>query len=380
MVYTRRPRRAAGPWSILAAVQDLLGSPYLVMLAAAFAAAFAWAHRRAPRLGIDRLALTDVCIAALVGGIVGARLLHVAAEPLPGDPLDPAGVARVRELLPALEPDARAAVARALDRPAPAAAWDFIARMPAGPAREAAIAAAERDPAAVPARLWYRARPVEVLLFWKGGLAYLGGLGLATVLALATARRHGARLGDMADLAAPAIALGLALGRVGCLLEGCCYGAPCPPGPWAAPPLGRLLGVPRWPTALLEAGWDLGMFVALQALLSRRRARWEAFLALLVLYAPGRFLIEALRDDPRGGAGGLSTSQWLVLLTGPPALLGWLWLRTRGPRLDDAPRAPPAGASPDAATAGGRADASREAPPEATGPSPTPAGPSPQAP
>src|SRR5690606_32762039 len=114
-------------------------------------------------------ALIDACIAALVGGIVGARALHVIAEPLPGDPLPPSAVAQARADAEALDPAGRAAVLAALDAPLVAAPWAFIARMPEGGARAAAIEAVRRDPFDVPALLWYRAHPLEALAFWKGG-------------------------------------------------------------------------------------------------------------------------------------------------------------------------------------------------------------------
>ncbi len=312
-------------------------SPYFVLLALGFALAFWWAGRVRERQGVPRLAFVDVCIAALVGGIVGSRALHVIAEPLPGDPLGPAAVAQARADAEDLDPAGRAAVLAALDAPVVAAPWAFIARMPAGDARAAAIEAAHADPAAVPARLWYRARPLEALAFWKGGLAYLGGLAAATVLCAWVLRRHGVPVGAMADVAAPAIALGLVFGRLGCFAGGCCYGQVCEPAWWSTPPgwyeaYGPpVAGVPRYPTALLLAGYDLLLFLALRWLLLRPHARWEVFAALFVLYAPGRFAVEALRADPRGGALGLSTSQLLALVTALPAAAAWWWLRRRGP-------------------------------------------------
>lgn len=321
-------------------------SPYFVLLAIGFALAFGWAGRVRERLGIARLAFIDACIAALVGGIVGSRLLHVVAEPLPGDPLPPAAVAQARADAEALDPAGRAAVLAALDAPVVPAPWAFIARMPEGAARDAAIEAARRDPADVPAWLWYRARPLEVVAFWKGGLAYLGGLFLATVLGAWVTRRHGVPVGAMADLAAPAIALGLVFGRLGCFAGGCCYGQPCEPAWWSTPPSWYdaygppVAGVHRYPTALMLAGYDLLLFLALRWLLLRPHARWEVFAALFVLYAPGRFGVEALRADPRGGALGLSTSQLLSLATAIPALAAWVWLRRRGPLAETGPSEP----------------------------------------
>lgn len=348
------------PPLLAAGVRMPLGeSPYFVLLAIGFALAFWWAGRVRERLGIARLALIDVCIAALVGGIVGSRALHVVAEPLPGDPLGEAAVYQARvdaEAAEDLAPEKKDALLAALSEPVVHAPWAFIARMPDGPARDAAIAAVRRDPHDVPALLWYRARPLEALAFWKGGLAYLGGLVVATGLCLWVTRRHGVPLGAMADLAAPAIALGLVFGRLGCFAGGCCYGQVCEPAWWATPPAWYeaygppVAGVPRYPTALLLAGYDLALFATLRWLLLRPHARWEVFAALFVLYAPGRFAVEALRADPRGGALGLSTSQLICVITAVPAAVAWGWLRWRGPReAEGAPHdaaAPPEPAPP----------------------------------
>lgn len=311
-----------------------LGSPYFLLLAIGFAVGCFWFVRRGEKLGIARIALIDVCIFAIVGGLVGSRILHIVAEPLPDYSLNPHELEDLRADLAKLDPEGRALIEAALTREPVPAVWSFVARMPAGAARDEAIALARRDPGAVPAWLWYRARPLEMVLFWKGGLAYMGGLALAIALCLAAARRHGAPLRDILDVASPAIILGLVFGRIGCFLGGCCYGEVCEPGWWATPPswYGLPAGqVPRYPTALLSAGFALLLFFVLRALLARRKAPGEVFLAMLVLYAPGRFLIEALRADPRGGGLGLSTSQIGVLVTGLPALAAWVWLRVKAP-------------------------------------------------
>ncbi|MGE0709278.1 MAG: prolipoprotein diacylglyceryl transferase [Planctomycetota bacterium] len=308
------------------------GSPYFLLLSIGMALGCHWALRWAPRLGIARLALIDVCIAAVVGGIVGSRVLHVVAEPLPGHALTSHELDDLRARLPELDPAGRALLEEALASAPVAAPWSFVARVPPGPVRDEMVAAIRRDPTQVPAWLWYRAHPGYALQFWRGGLAYIGGLALAVALCLTVAWRHGQDLRDVADLTSPAIALGLVFGRIGCFLGGCCYGAVCPPAWWAhqpswyGPPVG---GVPRYPTALLSSAAALAVFLALRLLIQRRRFHGEVFLALLVLYAPGRFLIESLRADPRGGALGLSTSQLGVLVTGLPALVLWIAGRTR---------------------------------------------------
>ncbi len=325
-----------------------VGSPYLLMLTVGFALGCGWFLRRGRREGLKEVALIDVCIAGVIGGLVGSRLLHVAVEPLPAHVLSASELAAVRKDAAALDPEGKAAVEAALRSPPVLAPWSFVAGMPAGPAREAAIEHIRADPTAVPARLWYRARPEQVLHFWKGGFAYVGGLALAVVLCAGVIRAHGQSFPAVADVAAPAIVRGRVLGRQGCFWGGCCYGEVCEPHWWSQaptwydPPVG---GVARYPTALLSAGFALLLFLALRALLARRAFKGEVILALFALYAPGRFLIEALRADPRGGTGGLSTSQIAALATGIPAAALWLGLRLRArrgeaPQTERAPTAP----------------------------------------
>ncbi len=313
-----------------------LGSPYLVLLTIGLTVGCLWFLRRGRAQGLLEVALIDVCIAAVIGGMVGSRALHVAVEPLPGHVLDAGERAELERLThevdPERDPAGRAALEAALAGPAVHAPWLFVARMPPGAAREAAIERARADPDDVPAWLWYRARPLEALAFWKGGLAYVGGLALAVALCAGVIRRHGLSFPAVADVAAPAIVLGLIFGRLGCFVGGCCYGEVCEPHWWSTPPSWYpppVGGVPRYPTALMAAGFAAALFAALRALLARRAFPGEVILAMLALYAPGRFAIEALRADPRGGAGGLSTSQIAALATGLPAAALWLALRLR---------------------------------------------------
>ncbi|MBD3334518.1 MAG: prolipoprotein diacylglyceryl transferase [Candidatus Eisenbacteria bacterium] len=72
----------------------------------------------------------------------------------------------------------------------------------------------------------------SVVAIWRGGLVLQGGIIAAALASWSFARRHGWRLGTLADVVAPSLALGEAIGRVGCFLNGCCYGQPAA-CPWA---------------------------------------------------------------------------------------------------------------------------------------------------
>lgn len=153
-----------------------------------------------------------------------------------------------------------------------------------------------------PSRLWFALRTFQY------GFVFYGGLLFGAAAFFLAARRKKLDPLKAADLFAPALALGHAFGRVGCFLAGCCHGRPAgsffsvtftDPACEVDP---ALLGVPLYPTQLLEAAGNLLIFLGLAAAL-RRRPRPGSVLALYAaLYAAQRFLIEFLRGDDRGGA------------------------------------------------------------------------------
>ena len=80
----------------------------------------------------------------------------------------------------------------------------------------------------------FASHPLDAIKIWEGGLSLHGGL-LAGVLFMAWwTRRHKVSLLALADVCAPSWALGYVFGRIGCFLNGCCYGGTCDPRlPWA---------------------------------------------------------------------------------------------------------------------------------------------------
>jgi phosphatidylglycerol:prolipoprotein diacylglycerol transferase len=158
------------------------------------------------------------------------------------------------------------------------------------------------------------------------------------VLAGFTVRRYRLSVWATADMYAPGIALGHVVGRLGCLLAGCCYGRPTglPWGltftdPVAASNVGTPLGVPLHPTQLYDAGAELLILAVL--LIFERRGRTFAgrtFWLYVLLYAISRFIVEIYRGDPRGLVFGMSTSQFVSLLVLPIALVMLIRLRRAG--------------------------------------------------
>jgi len=143
-----------------------------------------------------------------------------------------------------------------------------------------------------------------------------------------------------ADLCGPAIALGQAIGRIGCLMAGDDYGRPTNL-PWAvtftdpdASSIGGApLGVPLHPVQLYESLVCLVLFVVLVRISRRKRFDGEVILAYTLLYATARFVLEFFRGDADRGfvfGGLLSTSQFIATILGPAAVVLWI-VRRRSP-------------------------------------------------
>jgi phosphatidylglycerol:prolipoprotein diacylglycerol transferase len=141
----------------------------------------------------------------------------------------------------------------------------------------------------------------------------------------------------LADVVAPSLALGYAIGRIGCLLNGCCYGRECdlpwaitfPPESRGAPP-----GVPRHPTQLYDSLLSLGWSVVLAWLFRRKKFDGQIFAIYLIGYALLRSLVEVFRGDyPQRYLGGWATPAQVVsmgILAAGVGLLVWLPRRDLG--------------------------------------------------
>jgi phosphatidylglycerol:prolipoprotein diacylglycerol transferase len=182
---------------------------------------------------------------------------------------------------------------------------------------------------------YFRDRPRELLSLVRAGGVFYGGLIFALVVGLWLVRRYRLPVWTAADMYAPGIALGHVVGRLGCLLAGCCYGRPTdlPWGitftsPVAAANVGTPLGTPLHPTQLYDAGAELLILVFLLAF--ERRGRpfpGRTFWLYMLLYAISRFIVEMFRGDERGTLMGFSTSQFVSLIVAPLAVLVLMRLR-----------------------------------------------------
>jgi prolipoprotein diacylglyceryltransferase/CDGSH-type Zn-finger protein len=195
-----------------------------------------------------------------------------------------------------------------------------------------------------------------VLNVAAGGLVVFGSLPTAALAAWRFASRRGLSLPRLADCIAPGLLVGLAIGRIGCFLNGCCYGGPCDL-PWAvrfppeSPPWldqaargllpavaadgDRAWSLPVHP-AQLYAAVDAAILAVLACLASATplaRRDGQVFALVLTLHPISRLLLEAIRvDEPPALGTPLSISQLvsLVLLAAAAAL--WWWTLQQPPR------------------------------------------------
>ncbi len=225
---------------------------YGLMILAAFCAAFGLVHWRSIQIGFHPDKLIGVYVASAVGGMLGGRLLYVAA----------------------VEP------AKFLENPGS--------------------------------------------LFALSGFAVYGGIIGGALGVAAVSRFMGLNTWKMADVAAPAVILGMGIGRIGCFFAGCCYGVDAqhallhpilpeellhgqvyttPVFPWIVNTFDDGVGrmhVPLYPTQL----WSVVVLCSLAAVLAslwhKRRFDGQIGAMALLLEPIARILIEAFRADQRG--------------------------------------------------------------------------------
>ena len=192
----------------------------------------------------------------------------------------------------------------------------------------------------------------ETFRLWRGGLVLYGAIGGGLLgFALMQRWRNYGPWRDLLDLIAPALALGIAFGRLGCFLNGCCWGAVCPEDwplaaifPPGSPPSfdhgdGSLPSPTLHPTQIYSSLMGAALAILLWKLGSRLAARpGRTFSVFLCLYAVGRALIETIRSDH-----GTAPGEWTVaqMASIPALLLGaWLWLSAPHRKAAAPPAAP----------------------------------------
>ncbi len=294
---------------------EVFGQPlpaYFSMLVLGFGTAIYLATRQARRMELDHDTIIDLGLFALIWGVVGARILHVIADGY---------------------------------------FWDYVHLCTDPSLVEWHVTPAECDSLA---GIWHADRGVcepsesdcfAWAAFWRGGLAYYGGLLAAGAYGLYFLRRENFPVLKGVDLVGLTIPIGLFFGRMGCFLGGCCFGTQSDAS-WAVQfPEGTAAYIAHWkqgwlrstsgfadaslpvhPTQLYEAFGCLAI-AAIGMLVIRPRKRFDGqiMLVFLGLYAVLRFVLEFYRADDRGALVGLSTSQ--LIGVGILGLTAYLWMR-----------------------------------------------------
>ncbi|KPJ68453.1 hypothetical protein AMJ44_06465 [candidate division WOR-1 bacterium DG_54_3] len=242
-------------YPILFKIGPLSIHAYGFMIALAFLAGILLALYYAKKEGIRGEVILDLAIYIIIAGIVGARLLYVAAQ------------------------------------------WDL-----------------------------YKDDLLEIIMVQKGGLIFLGGFILAMLVTVWYAKAKGIPLLKLLDVLGPGTTLGYAIARVGCFLNGCCFGLPTKV-PWGVVfPPGALAhsyfpGESIHPTQLYSSASMLLVFIIVVMLYRHKRFDGYIFFWWIILYSIYRFLVEFLRFSPIHWLG-LTPSQWMVLPLAALAIFG----------------------------------------------------------
>ncbi len=195
--------------------------------------------------------------------------------------------------------------------------------------------------------------------FLRSGGVFYGGFIGAVIASVIMMRIYKLPWWRTADAFAPGIAIGQAIGRLGCFSAGCCWGKPTTAfcgvhfsdkghettnvptivghlpaaiqQQWADKLGGLTAPIHLHPVQLYEVGATLVIFAILLVMARKRKFHGQIVLAYAVLYAVARFIIEFWRDDPRGALLGVSTSQFIAALIFVGSIAVYIY-RSRAPK------------------------------------------------
>lgn len=185
--------------------------------------------------------------------------------------------------------------------------------------------------AIVGARIWYvlfnlpyyLSQPSEILNLRGGGLAIHGGVIFGIIAGFFVTKWRKMDFFKMADVVAPVLVLGQAIGRWGNFANQEAHGGPTDL-PWGI----MIDGVKVHPTFLYESLWNFGLFAFLMLYSKKKPFDGALMLLYLGIYSVGRFFIEGLRTDSLM-IGPLRTAQVTSIILIVIAAGGWFWLSNR---------------------------------------------------
>lgn len=158
---------------------------------------------------------------------------------------------------------------------------------------------------------YYAENPLQIFDFSEGGSASYGGF-IALLFVWLYTKKNKLDFTLVLDVLTPYVVLALAIGRIGCFLNWCCYGKPTNL-PWAVQVPGD---VPRHPTQLYLFFVNLFLFFVILAIQKKQNLgekKGKIFLFFLLFYSLSRFFIDFLRDFHEEYFFGLASSQWFAL-------------------------------------------------------------------
>lgn len=174
---------------------------------------------------------------------------------------------------------------------------------------------------------YYIMHPVEIILLNKGGLVFHGGFILAFLVGVFFVKRRKLPIWEVVDIIILYVPLGQAIGRIGCFLNGCCFGKPTnsifgiqfPQYSFAANQFG--INHIVHPTQIYSSLVNLFIFIILGIRMKHRRFNGQIVLDYMFLYGVTRFLIEYLRADNPALFYGLNIPQIVSILMIVTALI-----------------------------------------------------------
>lgn len=164
---------------------------------------------------------------------------------------------------------------------------------------------------------YYSKNLLDILIIWRGGLAFYGSLILAMLASIVFIIRNKMPLLKTGDLIAPYIALGQSIGRIGCFFNGCCFGKPATAHIFGVSFPGE--DIARIPVQILESLILFIIFFFLKTARTRNFSKGIVFFLYLFLYGLERFFMDFLRADNPTYLFGLTISQMISAIIVPIA-------------------------------------------------------------
>ena len=342
-------------WEIPGLNLPIYSYGFMIMLG--FLTAIFIATRRGKQAGISSETILDIGIIIMVSGVLGARIAYLSIYPgnfnwaifniFDGGLNTPAGIIgwflpyafflwwRKRKSSSSSETPAKP------DRPILTLAWLFVISL-------ATAVLIARTVHLITHWTDYGRDAFRFFYIWEGGLVFYGGLTLAILSGLFYFHRKKLSVLKIADLLTPVAALGLAFGRIGCYLNGCCFGTIAPDLSWAVRfpnlheiftygspafdhhlELGRVLptdltSLPIHPTQLYSCLAAIILFILLSLIWYKKKKDGLVLAGLMIGYPIARFCLEFFRGDNERIWLGLTVSQ-LISAVVFAAGLGFLY-------------------------------------------------------